>query len=106
VSNLFFFRFFVVSSCNVVTVYVMFITQDVVMTSGMVQVDDCLLEGHLGITKELVSMQSAQKKFFIGAENGGCSMIKVSVFLFSYNCIAISPRGLRAWFSTSLTVSS
>jgi len=41
--------------------------------------DDCLLEGHLGITKELVAMQSVQKKFSIGAENGGCNMIKVVV---------------------------
>lgn len=49
------------------------------MTTGMVQVDDCLLEGHLGITKELVSMQTHQKKFSIGAENGGSNLIRVSV---------------------------
>ena len=49
------------------------------MSLGVVQIDDCLLEGHLGITKELVAMQSVQKKFAIGAENGGQNMIKVLV---------------------------
>jgi len=47
------------------------------MTTGVMQVDDCLLEGHLLITKELVAMQSVQKRFYIGAENGGCGLIKV-----------------------------
>jgi ubiquitin carboxyl-terminal hydrolase 9/24 len=51
------------------------------MTSGVVQIDDCLLEGHLGVTKELVAMQSVQKKFSIGAENGGCNMIKVNILV-------------------------
>jgi len=49
------------------------------MTSGVMQIDDCLLEGHLGITKELIAMQSVQKRFFIGAENGGCGLIKVFI---------------------------
>jgi len=49
------------------------------MTTGVMQIDDCLLEGHLGITKELVAMQSVQKRFYIGAENGGCGLIKVCV---------------------------
>jgi len=49
------------------------------MTTGVMQIDDCLLEGHLGITKELVAMQSVQKRFYIGAENGGCGLIKVCI---------------------------
>jgi len=53
--------------------------QEVVMTTGVMQIDDCLLEGHLGITKELVAMQGVQKRFYIGAENGGCGLIKVCV---------------------------
>jgi hypothetical protein len=63
------------------------------MTSGVVQIDDCLLEGHLGITKELVAMQSVQKKFAIGAENGGCNMIKVFIVFFFRDC---------GWLSTVL----
>jgi len=59
-------------------VYVI-VWQEVVMTTGVMQIDDCLLEGHLGITKELVAMQSVQKRFYIGAENGGCGLIKVCV---------------------------
>ena len=55
--------------------------QEVVMTTGVMQIDDCLLEGHLGITKELVAMQSVQKRFFIGAENGGCGLIKACISL-------------------------
>ena len=49
------------------------------MTTGVMQIEDCLLEGHLGITKELVAMQSVQKRFYIGAENGGCGLIKVCI---------------------------
>ena len=67
------------SYCTMDRNAVFILLQDVVMTSGSVglQIDDCLLEGHLSITKELVSMQTPQKKFAIGAENGGCNMIKV-----------------------------
>jgi len=50
--------------------------QEMVTTTGVMQTDDCLLEGHLSITKELVAMQSVQKRFYIGAENGGCGLIK------------------------------
>jgi len=42
-----------------------------------VAVEDALLEGHLGLSKELISFQSPQKKFFIGSENGGHHLIKV-----------------------------
>jgi len=57
----------------------MTVWQEVVMTTGVMQIDDCLLEGHLGITKELVAMQSVHKRFYIGAENGGCGLIKVCI---------------------------
>lgn len=41
--------------------------------------DECLLEGHLGITKELVALQTPQRKFLIGSENGGFNLIKVGL---------------------------
>jgi len=62
------------------------VLQEVVMTTGVMQIDDCLLEGHLGITKELVAMQSVQKRFFIGAENGGCGLIKACIDSDTFLC--------------------
>jgi len=58
------------------------------MTTGVMQIDDCLLEGHLGITKELVAMQSLQKRFYIGAENDGCGLIKVRLSILFSKSIA------------------
>lgn len=42
------------------------------------QVDEALLEGHLGITRELLAFTSAERKFNIGSENGGSNLIRVS----------------------------
>ncbi|XP_076338950.1 ubiquitin carboxyl-terminal hydrolase 9X-like isoform X1 [Tachypleus tridentatus] len=39
-----------------------------VMTTGSSQVDEVLLEGHLGITRELVSFLGPEKKFEVGAD--------------------------------------
>ena len=39
--------------------------------------EETLLEGHLGITRELLAFQSADKKFHIGSEKGGANLIKV-----------------------------
>lgn len=52
-------------------------TQDSVLKVGEVHVEEALLEGHLGITKELLCLQSAEKKYHIGAEKGGPNLIKV-----------------------------
>ena len=49
------------------------------MKSGEAQVEEALLEGHLGITKELLSLQSPEKKYHIGAEKGGPNLIRVCV---------------------------
>ena len=38
---------------------------------------ESLLEGHLGITKELLSFMTSEKKFQIGAKKEGCQLIKV-----------------------------
>ena len=35
------------------------------------------LLGHLGITRELLAFQSADKKYHIGSEKGGSNLIKV-----------------------------
>lgn len=44
---------------------------------GSSPVDEALLEGHLGITKELMFFQSPQKKFVIGCKADGPNLIKV-----------------------------
>ncbi len=37
-----------------------------------------LLEGHLGITRELLSYQTAQKKYLIGSDPEGHKLLRVS----------------------------
>jgi len=64
--------------------------QEMVITNGVMQMDDCLLEGHLGITKELVAMQTVQKRFYIGAENGGCGLIKVCIHKYVLSNVYLS----------------
>jgi hypothetical protein len=39
--------------------------------------EEALLEGYLGVTRELLSFQSAEKKYHIGSEKGGANLIKV-----------------------------
>ena len=47
------------------------------MNTGEVQVEEALLEGHLGVTKELLTFQAPDKKYHIGSEKGGNNLIKV-----------------------------
>lgn len=51
--------------------------KDLVINSGEVIVEDALLEGHLGITRELLAFQSPEKKYNIGSEKGGSNLIRV-----------------------------
>lgn len=44
---------------------------------GSSPVDEALLEGHLGVTRELLLFQTAQKKFAIGSQKEGPNLIKV-----------------------------
>lgn len=41
--------------------------------------DEALLEGHLGVTRELLLFQTAQKKFAIGSQKDGPNLIKVTI---------------------------
>lgn len=47
------------------------------MNTGEVGVEDAFLEGHLGITRELLAFQSPEKRYHIGSEKGGSNLIKV-----------------------------
>jgi ubiquitin carboxyl-terminal hydrolase 9/24 len=58
--------------------------QDQVLTTGESNVEETLLEGHLGITRELLAFQSAEKKFQMGSQQGGANLIKVSLHLNDY----------------------
>lgn len=44
---------------------------------GSSPVHEALLEGHLGVTRELLLFQTAQKKFVIGSQKQGPNLIKV-----------------------------
>lgn len=51
--------------------------QEQVIKTGETHLEETLLEGHLGITRELLAFQSADKKYHIGSEKGGANLIKV-----------------------------
>ena len=51
--------------------------QDEVKRTGETGVEETILEGHIGITKELLAFQTPEKKFYIGCEKGGANLIKV-----------------------------
>jgi len=68
--------------------------RDGVEKTGEVQVEEALLEGHLGVTRELLAFQSPDKKYHIGSEKGGANLIKelVEDFIFPASKIVIQCR--------------
>ncbi|XP_043927770.1 probable ubiquitin carboxyl-terminal hydrolase FAF-X [Protopterus annectens] len=50
--------------------------RDEVKRSGDTGVEETILEGHLGVTKELLAFQTSEKKYYIGCEKGGANLIK------------------------------
>ncbi|TRY97210.1 hypothetical protein DNTS_013712 [Danionella cerebrum] len=50
--------------------------RDEVKRTGDPGVEETILEGHIGVTKELLAFQTPEKKFYIGCEKGGASLIK------------------------------
>ncbi|XP_053562456.1 probable ubiquitin carboxyl-terminal hydrolase FAF-X [Bombina bombina] len=51
------------------------IKEDVKRT-GETGIEETILEGHLGVTKELLAFQTPEKKYHIGCEKGGANLIK------------------------------
>lgn len=45
--------------------------------TGETGIEETILEGHLGVTKELLAFQTPEKKYHIGCEKGGANLIKV-----------------------------
>ncbi|XP_039724617.1 probable ubiquitin carboxyl-terminal hydrolase FAF-X isoform X5 [Pteropus medius] len=50
--------------------------RDNVKNTGETGVEEPILEGHLGITKELLAFQTSEKKYHVGCEKGGANLIK------------------------------
>uniref|UniRef100_A0A2K5QGA4 ubiquitinyl hydrolase 1 n=1 Tax=Cebus imitator TaxID=2715852 RepID=A0A2K5QGA4_CEBIM len=50
--------------------------RDNVKDTGEIGVEEPVLEGHLGVTKELLAFQTPEKKYHIGCEKGGANLIK------------------------------
>ncbi|KAL1022174.1 hypothetical protein UPYG_G00023090 [Umbra pygmaea] len=50
--------------------------RDEVKKAGETGVEETILEGHLGVTKELLAFQTPEKKYYIGCEKGGANLIK------------------------------
>uniref|UniRef100_A0A8C4MAJ0 Ubiquitin specific peptidase 9 X-linked n=1 Tax=Equus asinus TaxID=9793 RepID=A0A8C4MAJ0_EQUAS len=50
--------------------------RDDVKRTGETGVEETILEGHLGVTKELLAFQTPEKKYHIGCEKGGANLIK------------------------------
>ena len=73
-----------IHSVLITFICVMCSIQDHVLSfnEGSSPVDEALLEGHLGVTRELLLFQTAQKKFAIGSQKDGPNLIKVSEFMF------------------------
>ncbi|EDO35056.1 predicted protein [Nematostella vectensis] len=72
-------------------------TKDAVLTSQeecRIPVDECLLEGHLGITRELLLFQSPQNKLTIGSQAGGGNLVKelVEDFIFPASKLVLEAR--------------
>uniref|UniRef100_A0A8C5CNL1 ubiquitinyl hydrolase 1 n=1 Tax=Gadus morhua TaxID=8049 RepID=A0A8C5CNL1_GADMO len=50
--------------------------RDEVKQTGETGVEETILEGHIGVTKELLAFQTPEKKYHIGCEKGGANLIK------------------------------
>ncbi|XP_068731970.1 ubiquitin carboxyl-terminal hydrolase 9X-like isoform X1 [Montipora capricornis] len=71
-------------------------TKELVLSheEGSSPIDEALLEGHLGITRELLLFQSSQKKFAIGSQKDGPNLIKdlVEDFVFPASKLIVEAR--------------
>ncbi|XP_043556785.1 probable ubiquitin carboxyl-terminal hydrolase FAF-X isoform X2 [Chiloscyllium plagiosum] len=50
--------------------------RDEVKRTSETGVEETILEGHLGVTKELLAFQTPEKKYHMGSEKGGANLIK------------------------------
>ncbi|ELV09214.1 putative ubiquitin carboxyl-terminal hydrolase FAF-Y [Tupaia chinensis] len=50
--------------------------EDNVKSTGETGVEEPILEGHLGVTKELLAFQTPEEKYYIGCAKGGANLVK------------------------------
>ncbi|KAM4798316.1 ubiquitin carboxyl-terminal hydrolase 9X-like isoform X3 [Urocitellus parryii] len=50
--------------------------RDNVKNTGETGIEEPILEGHLGVTKELLAFQTPEKKYYVGCEKGGANLVK------------------------------
>ncbi|XP_030838236.1 probable ubiquitin carboxyl-terminal hydrolase FAF-X isoform X3 [Strongylocentrotus purpuratus] len=65
--------------------------RDGVLTTGECLCEETLLEGHQGITRELLAFMTSEKKFQVGSKKDGCQLIKelLDDFLFPASKIVV-----------------
>lgn len=72
---IFFFTF--IGGAKSIIIYLF--EQEHVKKTGNLLVDEILLEGHLGITKELLKYMSSEKKYYYGSEeSNSVNLVKVN----------------------------
>ncbi|XP_071463035.1 ubiquitin carboxyl-terminal hydrolase 9X-like isoform X2 [Marmota flaviventris] len=50
--------------------------RDNVKNTGETGIEEPILEGHLGVTKELLAFQTPERKYYVGCEKGGANLVK------------------------------
>lgn len=66
--------------------------------------EETILEGHLGVTKELLAFQTPEKKFYIGCEKGGANLIKVNGLYFdSCLCRCVAKRTFSSFVAVCVS---
>lgn len=66
---------------TVASVFVVCVQEKVQQTGGLSDAEESLLEGHLGVARELVSLLSPANKHHIGSDSGNTvhgNLVKVS----------------------------
>ena len=64
-------------SSNLFSRHRVFFTQEKFLKGNSDKMDEPLLEGHLGVTRELLQLQTPEKKFQVGSAEGGANLITV-----------------------------
>nr|XP_055125663.1 probable ubiquitin carboxyl-terminal hydrolase FAF-Y isoform X3 [Symphalangus syndactylus] len=70
--------------------------RDNVKNTGETGVEEPILEGHLGVTKELLAFQTSEKKYHFGCEKGGANLVKELIDDFIFPASKVYLQYLRS----------
>uniref|UniRef100_A0A8C9GBE3 USP domain-containing protein n=1 Tax=Piliocolobus tephrosceles TaxID=591936 RepID=A0A8C9GBE3_9PRIM len=70
--------------------------RDNVKSTGETGVEELILEGHLGVTKELLAFQTSEKKYHFGCEKGGATLVKELIDDFIFPASKVYLQYLRS----------